>query len=211
MEFYTYNTRTAWALLLLSEFTGNPLFKESAIRNIEFSLGQQLDNGWFMSNCLDLPSQPLLHTIAYCIQGILESGILLGNYRYIESAKKAADALIERQNNDGSMPGRFNRNWEPAVSWSCITGDAQTSIVWSRLYQVTRDPKYPVCVKKTNRFLKSIQLLHVGNPDIYGGIGGSEPLNGSYGRFEVLNWAVKFFIDALMLEEPIPGKAPDVY
>jgi hypothetical protein len=207
MSFYSYNTRTAWALLLLSRTLNNSRFKETAIRNIEFALGQQLDNGWFKSNCLNDPSQPLLHTIAYCIRGILESGVLLDNQKYVQNARKAADALMPKQRSDGSLPGRFNERWEPTVSWSCLTGDAQMSIIWSRLFQITGDPKYLECVKKANGYLRRVQLLKTNIPGLYGGISGSDPMHGGYGRFEILNWAVKFFIDALLLELCTQGKS----
>lgn len=204
MNFYTYNTRTAWGLLELSTFSGNPVFKDAAIRNIEFALGQRLENGWFKSNCLSDPSQPLLHTIAYCIRGILEAGILLKNNNYVDKAKKAADVLLVRQREDGSLAGRFNDQWEPTVRWSCLTGIAQISIIWGRLYQITGEYKYLDGLKKANNYLKRVQLLPVNNPDIYGGISGSYPIHGVYGRFEILNWAVKFFLDALMLEQAFP-------
>jgi len=35
-------------------------------------------------------------------------------------------------------------------------------------------------------------------PGLRGGIKGSYPLDGEYGRYEVLNWATKFFVDALI-------------
>ncbi len=200
MKFYTYNTRTAWALLLLSTISDDSLFKNAAVRNIEFALDQQLDNGWFKSNSFHEDSQPALHTIAYCIRGILEASVLLNNQAFIDSAKKAADALTKRQRSDGSLAGRFDQRWEPTVSWSCLTGDAQIAIIWGRLYQLTGDANYLECMRKANRYVKSMQLLKTDNLDIYGGISGSAPLHGAYGSFEILNWAVKFFMDALMLE-----------
>jgi hypothetical protein len=36
------------------------------------------------------------------------------------------------------------------------------------------------------------------NGGLRGGIRGSFPVNGAYGRYRVLNWATKFFVDALM-------------
>ncbi|MFA6146781.1 MAG: hypothetical protein WC899_01045 [bacterium] len=53
--------------------------------------------------------------------------------------------------------------------------------------------------------MKNVQITRSSNPDIHGGIEGSEPIHGNYGRFEVLNWAVKFFMEALMLESSIEG------
>ena len=207
MSFYTYNTRTAWALLVLAEAARRPAFKDAATRNIEFALTQQTENGWFRSNCLLDPSQPLLHTIAYCIRGILESGVLLRNPRYIAAASKAADAVLERQRKDGSLAGCFNSEWEPAVGWSCLTGDAQIAGIWGRLYQETGTQRYLDGMTRANQYLMRVQMIETGNPGLYGGIGGSDPIHGPYGRFEILNWAVKFFSDSLMLELGIRKKS----
>ena len=203
MNFYTYNTRTAWALLMLSAIDGGITYRNAAIRNIEFALNHQSDNGWFESNCLNDPSQPLLHTIAYCIRGILEAGILLDNNHYVDSARKAAEALISRQRSDGSLAGRFNDRWEPTVPWSCLTGDAQISIIWGRLFQITGEIHFLYAMKKINRFLDSVHLVRTKNENIYGGICGSHPIYGKYGRYEILSWAVKFYLDALLLEHSI--------
>ena len=79
METYTYNTRTAWSLVLLHSVTNEEKYREGATRNIEYSLRQQLKNGWFRENCLWDPDRPVLHTIAYCIRGILEVGAYVGS------------------------------------------------------------------------------------------------------------------------------------
>ncbi len=78
--------------------------------------------------------------------------------------------------------------------------------VWGRLHQVTGDGKYLNGLVKANEFLRKVQWLGTGNPGLDGGISGSFPLHGRYGPFEVLNWAVKFFVDSLMLEASIAGK-----
>lgn len=201
MEFYCYNTRTAWALLALSELNDpDGHFRNAGIQNIDFSLDQQLKNGWFSSNCLSKPNEPLLHTIAYCIRGIFESGVILDNMRYIEQARTAADALLEVQRHDGSLAGRYDEQWVPTVDWSCLTGNAQTSIIWGKLHRATGEKKYLAAMEKINGYLKKVQILETSNPDLYGGICGSYPLHGDYGKHEILNWAVKFFADALLLE-----------
>lgn len=204
MAFYSYNTRTAWALLALAEQDDpDGLLKKAGICNIDFSLAQQVENGWFKSNCLSDPAQPLLHTIAYCIRGILESGSILDNEEYIARARRSADALVAVQKPDGSLAGRYNAKWEPTVDWSCLTGDAQAAIIWGKLFQMTGEKKYLDCMERINSYLKKVQLLNGSNPDIYGGICGSCPVHGAYGPYEILNWAVKFFIDALLLEGAI--------
>ena len=145
----------------------------------------------------------MLHTIAYCIRGILETGILSGNRHYVEAATKAADALLENIRDDGSLAGRFDSGWRPTVRWSCLTGDAQISIIFGRLYQTLNEVKYLQALKKINAYLMKKQLIHPSNVDIHGGICGSYPVTGEYGKYEILNWAVKFFMDALMLEKSL--------
>jgi Pectic acid lyase len=197
MKSYTYNTRTAWALQVLAEATGDPVYRDAAIRNVEFALTEQLPNGWFKNNCLYDPARPLLHTI----------GIALGNTTYIAAARRAADALLETQDENGRLGGRFDDGWRPAVAWSCLTGNAQMGTVWARLHHATGDQKYFDALVKANRFLRRVQWRDTGNPGLDGGISGSDPIHGRYGRFEVLNWAVKFFADSLMFEAAGPKNA----
>jgi len=53
------------------------------------------------------------------------------------------------------------------------------------------------------RFLKRTQNRHSREPGVRGGIKGSWPVGGDYGAYEVLNWATKFFADALMRHEAV--------
>jgi hypothetical protein len=200
MAAYTYNTRTAWGLLQLAEVSGDARFRQAAIRNVEWALTQQQPNGWFANNCLWDASRPLLHTIAYSLRGILEIGMAIDNPVFIAAARKGADALLERQRPDGSLAGRFDAEWRPAVAYSCLTGNVQMGTVWAGLYRLTADPKYLEGLSRANRFTQSVQFAGTGNPGLDGGISGSFPLHGNYGRFEILNWAVKFFADSLMME-----------
>ena len=65
--------------------------------------------------------------------------------------------------------------------------------------QQRRDQSNKAAMEKINGYLKKVQILETSNPDLYGGICGSYPLHGDYGKHEILNWAVKFFADALLL------------
>jgi hypothetical protein len=203
MPSYTYNARTAWALLQLAEATGTKAYRDAAVRNIEFALREQLPNGWFRNNCLNDPDRPLLHTIAYTLEGVVEAGISLSEATYISAVRRAADELLARLRPDGRLAGRFDRRWEAAANYSCLTGNAQMGIVWGRLYQVTGDDRYLDGMVRTNEFLRKVQWMGTRNADLDGGISGSFPLHGQYGRFQILNWAVKFFLDSMLLEASI--------
>lgn len=202
-KIHTYNTRTALALLRVYDLTKKGSYLKAAAKNIDWALKQQLDNGWFKHNAFYEAQEPLLHTIAYTIQGILEAGIYLKNEKYINAAKKSADALLELQRQDGSLAGSFDKNWHSSVSWSCLTGNSQTSIIWLRLYDITKDKKYFDASNKINNYVKSTQNLASANKGVRGGIKGAYPIYGWYAPFCYVNWGAKFFIDSLMLEEDL--------
>jgi hypothetical protein len=195
----TYNARVAWALIMLGRATGREAYVSAGRRNIDYAIGKQIENGWFRDNCLNDPDNPLLHTIIYATRGILESGICLNEQRYIEASLKTLDALIERQRPDGGIPGRLSSNWSSTADWDCVTGDAQAAIAWLRAYSISGVRKYKDAGRKAIEFIKRTQNLEHPNPGIRGGVKGSFPFDGPYGKFEMLNWAAKFFCDALML------------
>jgi hypothetical protein len=195
-----YDARSAWGLARAGQITGEQRFLEGARRNLEFALTRQQANGWYAECCLNDDQQPLLHTLAYTMEGLLEGGVLLDEPRFVESARRAADALLARQRPDGSLAGRFDEAWRSPVEWSCLTGDAQTAIVWLRLFHLTGEPRYRDAGVAMNRFLMRTQRLHDPNPGVRGAIKGSHPLWGGYGPWEYPNWGAKFFADALLLE-----------
>jgi hypothetical protein len=195
-----YDARTAWGLLEASRVTNQAAHRDAAVRNLDFVLTKQRSNGWFEECCLDDNTRPLLHTIAYTMEGLLEAGFVLGDERFQGAARQAADALLARQRSDGSLAGRFDDGWNDAARWSCLTGDAQTAIVWLRLFESTGGRRYLDAAKRMSHYLSGTQDLRALDPGIRGGMKGSQPIWGEYGEYEYLNWAAKFFADALMLE-----------
>ncbi|MBI2135164.1 hypothetical protein HYU09_04175 [Candidatus Woesearchaeota archaeon] len=197
---HTYNSRTAWAILLAHKISKKGSYKKAAEKNIVWALTQQQENGWFQNNGFYPGQEPLVHTIAYSIRGILESGLYLKKTAYVKAAEKAALALAGRQRNDGSLPGSFDKDWKSSVKWSCLTGNSQMSIIWQKLFIETKDERFIDAAKKSNNYMKKVQNLSSSNKAIRGGIPGAFPIYGWYAPFCFPNWAAKFFIDALLLE-----------
>lgn len=195
-----YDARTAWGLLEASLITGDSRHRDASVRNLEFVLTRQQPNGWFAECCLDDDRRPLLHTIAYTMEGLLEAGAILGEERFIGAARRTALALIDRRRPDGSLAGQYDAAWRPAARWRCLTGEAQTALVWLRLYRIEGGKRFLESGRRLNDALMRTQDLEAPHPGVRGGIKGSHPVWGDYGGFEILNWAVKFFADALMLE-----------
>jgi hypothetical protein len=201
-----YDTRTAWGLVEVARITDEPAYRRAAETNLDAAVRRQRPNGWFAECCLDDDTRPLLHTLAYAMEGLLESGLRLAAPRYVEAARRTADALLACQRADGSLAGQFDAEWAPQARWSCLTGDAQTALVWLRLFTLTGERRYQDAACRLNRFVMRAQDLAARDPGVRGGIAGSWPIWGAYGPFEFLNWAAKFFADALMLElAPAPA------
>ncbi len=198
-----YNSRTAWALAEAGARLDDRRFTDAAARSLHAAADLQAPNGWLPSCCLSDPERPLLHTLAYAIRGLLEGGRVLGDPVLLHAAERAAGALREAVRADGWMPGRYCSDWSPAARWSCLTGQAQMANDWMRLAVITGDSKWLEPVPAVLRFLKRTQNRHSAEPGVRGGIKGSWPVGGDYGAYEVLNWATKFFADALMRHEAI--------
>jgi len=194
-----FNIRSAWALMRASRIFDIAEYKNAALANLNFVVGLSNDNGWIDKNCLNRPDQPLLHTIAYAYQGLLECSVLEQHEAALDVVLNGNQALFRNFERHGQLYGRYADCWTPTVRWRCLTGEAQTAIVWQRLGVVTGDGKWQKAARQLNTQLKRTQSLH-GKPGVAGGIKGSQPVTAPYGRLEFLNWAAKFFADALMLE-----------
>jgi uncharacterized protein YyaL (SSP411 family) len=193
-----YNARAAWALAEAGAMLDERRYRDAAGRILLKTARQQHANGWFPACCLNDPQRPLLHTIAYTVRGLLEGGRVLHNEELSAAGMKAARALLGAVRADGWMPGRFDEQWQGAADWSCLTGVAQMANNWMRLAEITGDPSWRGHVAAAARYLKTRQHRSTTIDGLRGGIAGSSPLSGEYGRYEILNWATKYFADMMM-------------
>jgi uncharacterized protein YbaR (Trm112 family) len=203
----TYYSRVGWALILHGRRTNEEGYVEAGMKCLEHTLAQQIGNGWFANNCLSDPSAPLTHTISYAMEGLLGGYDAIGDEKYLDCVRLAADHLVERIPDTGCLSGRLDNEWEPAVPWSCLTGSAQLAAVFLRLFVLTRDGQYHTTARKLLRFLKSTQNCISDDPGLRGGMKGASPFDGDYGRYEILNWATKFYVDALLLSSSCTPKS----
>lgn len=193
-----YNARVTWALAEAGKALGEPGFTDAAARHLRMVARRQQANGWFPDCCLTDPVRPLLHTIAYTVRGLLEGGRVLEDAAVLGAGARAAEALLPLVRADGWLPGRFAADWSGAVAWSCLTGEAQMANNWMRLHLITGEDRWLEPVPRVLGFLKRTQNRGSADAGLRGGIKGSAPMGGGYGRHEILNWATKYFADALM-------------
>jgi hypothetical protein len=196
---HTYYSMVAWALALLADASANPSPAAAADRNIDWVLTHVKPSGWI--DGINLQGHPAyLHFIAYVIQGVLECGIVRHREDAIEAAARPAWVLLRRFETHKHLLGTYEPDFKGGQRFTCLTGNAQMSCVWLRLFEVTGDLRYLNAALKMNEKLK--QLVPVrGRRGIVGGVAGSHPIWGAYQPLRYISWGCKFLSDALLLEE----------
>lgn len=195
---HTYNTRVAWSMLECQDLAPDPSVEAAARRNLDWALGQERD-GYFQSCAFEPGVAPFTHTIAYAIRGFLESGRLLGEHKYEQTAVRTADAMLEHVRHDGWIPGQIDEDGRASARYCCLTGNCQLAIIWLKLYQATGSERYLDAAKRSLEFVMDCQDIATSNLALRGAVKGSQPIWGRYAPLSYPNWATKFFVDAILL------------
>ncbi|MCY7371004.1 MAG: hypothetical protein LH479_09080 [Polaromonas sp.] len=196
---HVYNTRTAWALLRMNQLAYDAERERIARANLDWALAEQQPSGFFDQCAFVRGKPPFTHTIAYATRGLLESGRLLNDARYLQAAQRCADAALRHVAADGFLAGEISIDGQPAAAYCCLTGNCQFAIVWAKLYDSTGDEKYKAAAIRAVDFVVSRQDIATSNLDVRGAIKGSSPIWGRYAPLSFPNWPAKFFIDAVLL------------
>jgi hypothetical protein len=196
---HSYYSMVSWSLAKLAAESNTPPHASAADRNIDWVLAHLRPNGWF--DGIDLQGHPsYLHFIAYVIQGVLECGILRHRDDAIRAAAKSARTLLRKFETHKRLLGTYEPDFREGQKFSCLTGNAQMSCVWLRLFEVTSDLRYLNAALKMNEMLKQ-SLPSNSRREIVGGVAGSYPIWGGYQPLRFISWGCKFLADALLLEQ----------
>lgn len=200
---HTYYSRVAWSLLKVHSVTEDDKYTEACVRNIEWCLKQQNTNGWFDNASFNIRNhhKPFTHTIAYTMRGILESGLYLGKQEYVDAVRKSLDRIIASLTDSGFVCGTYDYEWVGDQGYSCLTGNMQIAIILNKTYLATGIEKYHQHAVAINAYTKTRQMAHTKNVNINGALAGSYPIWGGYIHFCFPNWAAKFFMESMMIEQ----------
>ena len=201
---HVYNARTAWALLRMNEVEFDAARQAVARSNLDWAVAEQRASGFF-GHCSFKPgAAPFTHTIAYTARGLLESGLLLREDRYIDAAARCADATLRHLGDNGFLPSTITVAGQAADSRSCcLTGNCQFAIVWARLGAHVGGASYRHAVSRALDFVISTQDIGTEDPNVRGAIKGSHPVWGRYACMSFPNWASKFFVDAMWMRRAL--------
>lgn len=195
----TYETHVAWGLFEAARLDPGRGYDDAGLANVRWAIQWMRDNGWLDKCCLEEAPRPLSHTIGYALRGIVEAYRLSGDPAILTAARRTADGLLLASRADGYLPGRLLPDWSAGSKWVCLTGTAQIAHCWLMLFEYTRDSRYAEAAFKANEFVRRTVRVS-GAPEVRGGVKGSLPISGGYGRYQYLSWAAKFLADSLMLE-----------
>lgn len=195
-----YYTRVAHALAWTGRLGDEPRFVERARRHLDWAATQERDDGWFVNANFHIDEPPLTHTLAYTAEGLLDAGLLLDEPHYVDaSARLSRGAMTACERRGFFLPATFGPGWKSADTYACLTGNAQFAALWLRHGMAEGDLPLINAGLKMIDMLKGVHALDNPCPGIRGGIAGAWPIDGGYSIFRYLNWATKFFVDALML------------
>lgn len=192
----TYYTRAVWGVLVANrqlQWPGLPGRMRQALR---FYATRFQEDGTVSDWGFRVGRQAFTHTIAYTLEGFLESALLLGEKEIMDQVVRSATILLRIRQERGKTAGRYGPGWRGDYSFRCLTGNVQLSMLFYRLWQVTGEEHFRM---GSYIFLREIlEFQHLGkNPDTYGALPGSAPFWRPYMRFRYPNWGVKFFLDAM--------------
>jgi uncharacterized protein YyaL (SSP411 family) len=199
--FPSYYTRVAWPLLLVGKIKNDQSIINSAKKTLELISSKQLKNGFVKDSGFKPNTYAFLHTISYTIRGFLESSKLLDSEKFFLIASDFAEHFLNIFNEHGKLSGAYYEDFKPVNWYRCLTGESQMAIIWLKLFNETNDLKWYTA---STKLLDSICLTQPMNDSFLlkkGGLPGSKPFYGRYISFRQPNWASKFFIDAILLED----------
>ena len=195
----SYYAHVCWPLALYWTTFGDDKTEHAVRRALDVVLSTRTEKGSF-TNWAFAPGKPAFtHTIAYTIQGLLESSFLLDAWEpYGQVACDSAERLMRYYEIRHRLAGAYDLDWKGVGWYRCLTGHCQLASTWLHLYQSNEDARFLNAAVRALEEVSRLQRLNAGSDGVRGGIAGSSPLYGRYMMFRYPNWAAKFFIDAML-------------
>ena len=201
-----YDSYVDVPLAQMWKVTGDKKYRTCAEKNLEWIIRKkQKANGWFYDcdNTVKRNDKPILHTIAYTIDGLIDCGEYFQNNDYISAAEKAAGVLRDKFSEKGYLNGRYDENWNGS-EYILTTGCAQMAINWMKLYALKGNAAYKAAADQMIDLL--VFIIDRGNydtADTKGALPGSFPVWGKYEPFAFPNWGTKYLLDALLMNKKL--------
>ncbi|HEX5192371.1 MAG TPA: hypothetical protein VFW09_06165 [Solirubrobacteraceae bacterium] len=190
------DARTAWALLRWATLAEGDEAREVASRQLGWTCGRQLANGWFRDDGLGFGHAASTAAIASTLRALLEGYCLTEETAWLDCAQRAADALVEVIQRPGPLPSSFADDWRAASRSSSPSATAQLGAALLALHQVTGDARW---LTGGLRAVEQAAGSQCRGRFVSGALAGSVPLWRRDGRFRLPTGATKSLADGLMI------------
>jgi len=205
----TYETHVSIGLFRAARRVPDRGYLEAAVRQVDWALTQQHSNGWLANCCLTDQRRPLTHTLGYALRGIVEAHLATKEPRFLEAACRMARGIAGAIATDGRLAGRLDDGWQARASWVCLTGSAQIAESMFLLAGLTDNKEFSRLGERLNGYVRRTIVVD-GTREFRGGVKGSDPIDGWYGKWQYLNWACKFMLDANRAELAYSGSPASI-
>lgn len=195
---HSYYVYVAWPLAWLGKLSGDQRYMDAAKKNLGWTVRQQNELGWFDHAGFLKDDIPTTHTIAYILEGLLESSRIMNDPVYLSACESSASALMKLYRERGYLPGILDNHWNSKAVWRCLAGDAQMGLVWVKLAKVTGKSEFKKAGQDIALELIKTQTVKKEWPEISGAIKGSQPHWGDYDPYRYPTHASKFMLDLIM-------------
>lgn len=210
---HTYYTRVTWALARAGRLLDEPDLTKAAGRAVDWALAQRREGGWIDRMAFTPGTDPLTHTVAYTIEGLLECGLVLDHEAAWRAGVEACEAFARSYRAadgcrlpSGGVAATLRPDWRGSATYDCPTGTAQLALCCRRVAAVDGREDLREVADDLLRAVKLAQAGPSAPPELRGGVPGSMPIWGRYASFKYLNWATKFAADALL--DAVTGGLP---
>jgi len=201
-----YEAQAARALACLNQTWPNTQYQQAAQRFGNAAVDSCSSDGYPFENNNQHGAEPALAKVTAVLYAVLEAGIFSGNQSWIDAAELGARRLHELYRARGTMAGRYGPQWRGDFSFHCMSGCAQTALLWLRLYQLGYPHDYFMAAARVNDFVASTVDINHPDPGIKGGIRAGYPLWVDYYPMTYQAMAAKYALDAWLLEDTLTIK-----
>lgn len=195
----SYYAHVCWPMALYHARRGGDGVLDGIVRALDAILEDRTARGTFRHWAF-VPGKPAFtHTIAYTLQGLVESARLLDRWEpYGRVAGESSEKLLRKFEVAKRLAGAYDDAWAGRFWYACLTGHCQLASTWLALYRQLGDPRFLSAAIKAVGFVAERQARGLVSRQVRGAIAGSSPPFGRYMTFRYPNWAAKFFVDAAL-------------
>ncbi len=198
---HSYNVRAAWALVAYGAMAQDAAATASGMANVDWTLRQQRDNGFFDNNGFKPGGNANSHGIAYVLRGLLQVYFLTERPDILNAVRRGTNAVIDRFEAEGWLAAEIGPDWTYRSRHICLTGCVQLAIICFRLAALTGHQPYVKAAERLIAQVAATQSVQAPDKAHHGAIAGSYPIYGAYAPLQYPNWATKFMVDALLVRK----------